>query len=314
MKSSLQTQPDRRAKDSARLFGDRPERRLNVSFEFFPPKSAEANANLWETVDRLKGFSPSFVSVTYGAGGTDQERSFGVVDRLLSGTDFATAAHLTCVGSTSDETDAVVDRMWSLGVRHIVALRGDMPGGAGVSYEATKGGYVNAAALVAGIKQRYPAMEVSVSAYPERHPESPSLDADIDMLAAKVDAGADRAITQIFFDNDQYLRYVEAVRARGIEIPIVPGIMPVRDIRQVAGFAARCGTSVPDWFARRFDGLETTDTDIETRLTVGVGVAAEQVNDLIAHGVQDFHFYSMNRADMVPAICHLIGAPVALAA
>jgi methylenetetrahydrofolate reductase (NADPH) len=297
-------------------FGDRPKRQLAISFEFFPPKSGEANETLWDSVHRLTTFAPSFVSVTYGAGGTDQERSFTVLDRLLAGTDLPTAAHLTCVGATKGETDAVVDRMWALGIRHIVALRGDMPGGAGIAYQASADGYANAAALVAGIKNRYPEMEVAVSAYPEQHPESVSISADLDMLQAKVDAGADRAITQFFFDNVHYLRYVEAVRARGISIPIVPGIMPVRNIQQVSGFAARCGTSVPTWFARRFDGLDTTGQQIdnETRLSVGIGVATEQVNDLVANGVDAFHFYTMNRADMVPAICHLIGATTAVAA
>ncbi len=305
------------AVQKSRSFGARAHRQLGVSFEFFPPKNDDANVTLWETVQRLQTFTPSFVSVTYGAGGTDQARSLGVLDRLITGTNLPTAAHLTCVGASFAETDAVVDHLWALGVRHIVALRGDMPGGAGVAYCPRPDGYANAAELVRGIKQRYPEFEISVSAYPERHPESASMQADIDMLAAKVDAGADRAITQFFFDNDQYFRYVEAVRARGISIPIIPGIMPVRDIAQVSGFAARCGTSVPEWFARRFDGLkvrDASDGDAETRISVGIGVAVEQVNDLIEHGVQDFHFYSMNRADMVPAICHLIGAPVAAAA
>jgi methylenetetrahydrofolate reductase (NADPH) len=297
-------------------FGDRPARQLAISFEFFPPKTADANETLWDSVQRFTHFAPSFVSVTYGAGGTDQERSFKVLDRLLAGTHLPTAAHLTCVGSARHETDAIVDRMWTLGIRHIVALRGDMPGGAGIAYRQSTNGYSNAASLVAGIKDRYPDMEVSVSAYPEQHPESASFSADLDMLQAKVDAGADRAITQFFFDNTHYLRYLEAVRARGISIPIVPGIMPVRNIQQVSGFASRCGTSVPDWFARRFDGLDTADQQIdnETRLSVGIGVATEQVNDLVANGVDAFHFYTMNRADMVPAICHLVGASVAVAA
>jgi methylenetetrahydrofolate reductase (NADPH) len=279
-----------------------------VSFEFFPPKTDEANETLWSTVDRLRQFAPSFVSVTYGAGGTDQERSFNVIDRLLAGTALPTAAHLTCVGATRAESDAVVDRMWDLGVRHIVALRGDMPGGAGNRYVPTAGGYENAAALVAGIKAAYPHMEVSVSAYPERHPESPTASHDLDMLQAKVDAGADRAISQFFFDNDAYLRYVDSVRARGIDVPIVAGIMPVRDLRQVAGFAEKCGTSIPAWFAERFNGVQD---DAESRAAVGTAIAAQQVHDLMDHGVEHFHFYCMNRADMVAPVCHLIGARLA---
>ncbi len=283
----------------------------SVSFEFFPPKSDEAAETLWSTVDRFQQFAPQFVSVTYGAGGTDQERSFTVLDRLLAGTSLPTAAHLTCVGATKDQTDAVVDRMWDIGIRHIVALRGDMPGGAGQAYVPTDRGYVNAAALVAGIKSAYPEMEVSVSAYPEQHPESASAAHDLDMLAAKVDAGADRAISQFFFDNDRFLRYADAVRARGIDVPIVAGIMPVRDLRQVSGFAGKCGTSIPDWFAARFAGVLD---DAESRAAVESAIAAQQVQDLMDHGVKHFHFYCMNRADMVAPVCHLIGAPSAAAA
>lgn len=283
----------------------------SVSFEFFPPKTDDAAQMLWSTVDRFEQFAPQFVSVTYGAGGTDQERSFTVLDRLLAGTSLPTAAHLTCVGATKDQTDAVVDRLWDMGVRHIIALRGDMPGGAGQAYVPTVGGYSNAAALVAGIKSAYPDMEVSVSAYPEQHPESASAAHDLDMLAAKVDAGADRAITQFFFDNDRFLRYVDSVRARGIEVPIVAGIMPVRDLRQVSGFAGKCGTSIPDWFAARFAGVLD---DAESRAAVGSAIAAQQVQDLMDHGVEHFHFYCMNRSDMVAPVCHLIGARIAAAA
>jgi methylenetetrahydrofolate reductase (NADPH) len=286
-----------------------------VSFEFFPPKGEEGQELLWSTVQRIVPLQPHFVSVTYGAGGTDQERSFATLERLLAGTNLAPAAHLTCVGATAHHTDAIVDRLWDMGVRHVVALRGDMPGGAGAPYVPTKGGYANAAELVAGIAERYPDMEISVSAYPECHPESASFQADLDNLAAKVDAGATRAITQFFFDNDRYLRFVDAAQDRGINIPILPGIMPVRDLKQVAGFAARCGTGVPSWFAQRFEGLDSNpETDPETRRMVGVSVAAEQVQDLIDHGVDAFHFYSMNRADMVLAICHLIGVTHAIAA
>jgi methylenetetrahydrofolate reductase (NADPH) len=277
---------------------------VRVSIECFPPKTDDAAITLWDSMVRFHAVDPAFVSVTYGAGGTDQERSFATLDRLLAGTQFAPAAHLTCVGATKAETDAVVDRLWDMGVRHVIALRGDMPGGAGAPYHPTPGGYANAAELVAGIRNRYADIEITVSAYPERHPESVSDSADLDMLQAKVDAGATNAITQFFFDNDRYLSYVEAVRARDIEVPIIPGIMPVRDLRQVAGFAGRCGTTIPAWFADRFAGL---DDDPETRRIVGVSLAAEQIRDLIDHDVTSFHFYSMNRSDMVVATCRLLG-------
>ena len=274
-----------------------------VSFEFFPPKSAEMETALWEAVERLAPLAPDFVSVTYGAGGSTRERTHTTVSRLVRETALRPAAHLTCVGATRAEVDAVVSDYWSAGVRHIVALRGDPQGGAGTAYEAHPGGYSDTAALVAGIR-RAGDFEVSVSAYPEMHPESPSLEADLDVLAAKVDAGATRAITQFFFDNDHYLRYVDRVRARGIDIPIVPGIVPVQNFKQTASFAKRTGASVPGWLAERFEGL---DADPATRRLIAAAVAAEQVMDLVDHGVREFHFYTMNKADLVYAVCHLLG-------
>jgi methylenetetrahydrofolate reductase (NADPH) len=277
--------------------------RIRVSFEFFPPKTAEMEATLWEAIGRLAPLQPNFVSVTYGAGGSTRERTHATVKRILGETSLVPAAHLTCVSATCDEVDDVVHQYRDAGVRHIVALRGDPAGGVGERYAPHPQGYVDSAALVASIR-RAGDIEVSVSAYPEKHPDSPSVEADIDMLKKKVDAGAGRAITQFFFDNDLYFRYLDRVRARGIEIPIVPGILPVQNFKQTANFAERCGASVPIWLAQRFAGL---DEDAATRKLIAAAVAAEQVFDLVDRGVTDFHFYTMNRADLVYAICHLLG-------
>ncbi len=276
---------------------------IRVSFEFFPPKTEEMERTLWDSITRLAPLSPSFVSVTYGAGGSTRERTHATVKRVLSETDLLPAAHLTCVAATCGEVDGVIRGYWDAGVRHIVALRGDPLAGAGERYTPHPGGYETSARLVAGIK-RVGDFEVSVSAYPEKHPDSPTVDADIDMLKAKVDAGAGRAITQFFFDNDLYFRYLDRVRARGIDVPVVPGILPVQNFKQTRAFAARCGASVPGWLAQRFEGL---DEDPATRKLIAAAVAAEQVLDLVDRGVTDFHFYTMNRADLVYAICHLLG-------
>jgi methylenetetrahydrofolate reductase (NADPH) len=276
---------------------------IRVSFEFFPPKTAEMETSLWEAIGRLAPLSPNFVSVTYGAGGTTRERTHATVRRILNETALTPAAHLTCVAATRAEVDNVIRAYRDAGVHHIVALRGDPPGGIAEKYAPHPGGYANGAALVAGIK-RIADLEVSVSAYPERHPDSPSVEADIDMLKAKVDAGASRAMTQFFFENDSYFRYLDRVRARGIGIPIVPGILPVQNFKQTRNFAERCGASVPRWLAERFDGL---DDDVATRKLIAAAVAAEQVLDLVKRGVTDFHFYTMNRADLVYATCHLLG-------
>jgi methylenetetrahydrofolate reductase (NADPH) len=248
--------------------------------------------------------APNFVSVTYGAGGTTRERTHATVKRILAETPLIPAAHLTCVAATRDEVDAIVRNYHAVGVRHIVALRGDSVEGAGTKYAPHPGGYETSAALVAGIKRVASDFEVSVSAYPEKHPDSPNVDADIDMLKAKVDAGAGRAMTQFFFENDLYFRYLDRVRARGIDIPIVPGILPVQNFKTAANFAARAGASVPPWLAERFHGL---DHDPVTRKLIAASVAAEQVLDLVDRGVTQFHFYTMNRADLVYAICHLLG-------
>ncbi|XUM24170.1 methylenetetrahydrofolate reductase [NAD(P)H] [Bradyrhizobium oligotrophicum S58] len=278
--------------------------RPKISFEFFPPKSEEMDRTLWASIERLAPLEPSFVSVTYGAGGSTRERTHATIARILKETALLPAAHLTCVGASRQEIDEVVDRYHEVGVRHIVALRGDPPGGIGTPYHTHAEGYQSSPELVAGIKKRHPDIEVTVSAYPEKHPESRDFDADIDMLKAKVDAGATRAITQVFFDNDVYFRYLDRVRARGIDIPIVPGIMPLHNFKQARGFVSRNGTSVPNWLAEKFDGLED---DPETRKLVAATVAAGQVQKLAKHGVDTFHFYTMNRADLVFAISHLLG-------
>ena len=283
-------------------------RRIHVSFEFFPPQTEEMEKILWESIERLAPLAPDFVSVTYGAGGTTRERTHATVKRILAETPLTPAAHLTCVAATRDEIDTIVRNYHNIGVRHIVALRGDSTGGPGTKYAPHPGAYENAADLVGGIK-RIGDFEVSVSAYPEKHPDSPTVEADIDMLKAKVDAGASRAITQFFFENDLYFRYLDRVRARGIDIPITPGIFPVQNFKATTAFAARCGASVPGWLGERFRGL---DNDAATRKLIAAAVAAEQVLDLVDRGVTDFHFYTMNRADLVYAICHLLGLRPAL--
>jgi methylenetetrahydrofolate reductase (NADPH) len=259
--------------------------------------------SLWDAIRRLEPLRPRFVSVTYGAGGTTRERTHATVARLARSTNLVPAAHLTCVGAAREDVDRVARGYGAAGVRHVVALRGDPPAGVGAKYEPYPGGYVNAADLVAGLK-RIGNFEVSVAGYPEKHPDSQSVEADLNNLKAKVDAGATRVITQFFFDNAHYLRFLEAARAHGIWVPIVPGVVPIHSFKRVASFATRCGASMPAWLARRFDGL---DEDQETTHLVAAAVAAEQVMDLVDEGIRQFHFYTLNRADLVYAICHLLG-------
>lgn len=285
-----------------RLFGSTPGRPLKISFEFFPPKNDEMEKTLWASVERLAPLAPRFVSVTYGAGGTTRERTHATVKRLVQETKLKPAAHLTCVAATRAEIDDVVRGYWAAGVRHIVALRGDPPAGA-AKYEPHPGGYAYADSLIAGIK-KIGDFEISVGAYPEKHPDSPDPDKDIDYLKAKLDAGATRAITQYFFDVDVYLRYRDKVAARGIAAEIVPGILPVTNFAQVVKFSKMCGASVPDWLARLFEGL---DGDPDTRRLVAAMVAAEQCRRLQEHGVDAFHFYTLNRADLAFSICHILG-------
>jgi len=273
-----------------------------VSFEFFPPKTDEMEEKLWQTIKRLEWLTPRFVSVTYGAGGSTRERTHATVTRIRRETRLEPAAHLTCVGASRAEIDAVAERYWAAGIRHIVALRGDPPSGE-AGYRPHPEGYAYAADLVAGLR-RASDFEISVAAFPECHPEARSAGADLDNLKRKIDAGANRAITQFFFDVDVYVRFVEQARTAGITVPIVPGILPVTNFAQVKKFAAQCGAAVPAWMAAQFDGL---DDDPETRRLVAASIAAEQCRLLQANGVREFHFYTLNRADLTVAICHMIG-------
>jgi methylenetetrahydrofolate reductase (NADPH) len=275
---------------------------LSVSFEFFPPKTPDSEEALWRAITRLAPLAPTFVSVTYGAGGSTRERTHRTVKRILDEAKITPAAHLTCVGATREELDAVADAYWESGIRHLVALRGDPPAGA-TRYEPTPGGYAFASDLVAGLRTRHD-FDVSVATFPEGHPDSNSLDRELDNLKRKIDAGASRAITQFFFDNWTYLRFVDRARKAGISVPIIPGIMPVTNFAQMTKFAAMAGASVPRSMAPMFDGLEN---DIETRKLVAITIAADQVRQLAEAGVHEFHFYTLNRADLTYALCHILG-------
>lgn len=275
---------------------------VSVSFEFFPPASEKAEATLWKCIDRLAPVDPAFVSVTYGAGGSTRERTHDTVVRIAEETELAPAAHLTCVDSSRDEIQSIAERYWHAGIRHIVALRGDPQDESGV-YKPQADGYAYASDLVKGLKE-VADFEISVAAYPETHPEARSPEDDLDNLKRKIDAGATRAITQYFFEPEVYLRFLDKARAAGIHIPILPGILPVTNFAQVRKFSALCGNSVPDWMADLFEGL---DDDPETRKLIAASVAAEQCRVLHASGVKDFHFYTLNRADLTYAICHILG-------
>jgi methylenetetrahydrofolate reductase (NADPH) len=273
-----------------------------LSFEFFPPKNEALEQQLWAAIRRLEPLAPRFVSVTYGAGGSTRARTHDTVARIVKETALTPAAHLTCVGATREEVDEVARGYLDVGVKHIVALRGDPPAGAS-QYTPHPGGYAQAEDLVRGLR-RIADFDISVGAYPETHPAATSALADLDYLKRKIDAGATRAITQYFFDTDVYLRFIDLCGAAGIKVPIVPGILPVSNFKQVAKFSAMCGASVPAWMAKLFDGL---DEDAETRRMVAAVVAAEQVRLLQANGVDEFHFYTLNRADLTFAIAHLLG-------
>ena len=275
---------------------------IDVSFEFFPPKTEAMEKTLWESVETLRPLDPRFVSVTYGAGGTTRERTHNTVARIARETPIAVAAHLTCVDATRAEIDAVAEEYWAAGVRHIVALRGDPPR-AGEKYATHPGGYENAADLVGGLRKLHP-FEISVAAYPECHPDSPDAAHDLDNLKRKIDAGANRAITQFFFEADTFLRFRDAAAAAGIDAEIVPGIMPVMSFAAVQKMSAMCGTDVPAWMARLFDGL---DDHPAARQLVAATLAAELCRNLYAGGVRQFHFYTLNRAELSYAICHLLG-------
>ena len=272
-----------------------------LSFEFFPPRSEALETQLWACIRRLERLAPRFVSVTYGAGGSTQERTHAIVSRIATETSLTAAAHLTCVGASRGEVDDVARRYWDAGVRHIVALRGDAA--PGEHYAPHPQGYAYASDLVAGLK-RVADFEISVAAYPETHPTALSPAHDLDNLKRKLDAGATRAITQYFFDPALFLNFLDRALASGITASLVPGIMPVSNFAQAAKFSAMCGTSVPDWLAGLFDGLED---DAETRRMVAAVVAAEQVRLLQANGVDEFHFYTLNRPDLTYAIAHILG-------
>ncbi|KQR69014.1 methylenetetrahydrofolate reductase [NAD(P)H] [Rhizobium sp. Leaf341] len=277
---------------------------LRLSFEYFPPKSDEMDAQLTRTAAALNAYAPEFVSVTYGAGGSTKARSLTTVRRLIDDCAIpSTAAHLTCVGATRSEVDAVVDEFAAAGVRHFVALRGDPQGGIGAQYQPFPSGYENAAALVEALARRG-RFQISVSAYPEKHPESSDVDADIDMLKRKVDNGATRALTQFFFDNNDFERYLERVRKAGISIPVVPGILPINLFSQVSKFAGLCGARIPEALALRLAHL---DESPEERFKEATHIAAEQIVDLARRGVRDFHLYTMNRSPLIMAVCDLVG-------
>ena len=275
---------------------------LAVSFEFFPPSTDKIEHTLWQSILRLAPIGPSFVSVTYGAGGSTRDRTHATVRRILDETTLIPAAHLTCVAATREEANDVARAYWEAGVRHIVALRGDSPE-PGTAYTPHPGGYQYAAELVAGL-MRIADFDISVAAYPETHPEAPDADFDLDNLKRKIDAGAKRAITQFFFDTEVFLRFRDRVRRAGINVPLIPGILPVTNFAQVVRFAGMCGAEIPGWLSRLFEPL---GDDPETRKLVAAMVAGEQCRILAAEGVSNFHFYTLNRADLTFAMCHALG-------
>jgi methylenetetrahydrofolate reductase (NADPH) len=277
-----------------------------VSFEFFPPKSEALEVQLWEAIRKLEPLGPSFVSVTYGAGGSTRDRTHRTVSRIAGETTMKPAAHLTCVAAQRDEINMVLDAYWGAGIRHIVALRGDPVGGVGSAFEPHPQGFENAAALVEGARRRHD-FEVSVAVHPERHPNSPSWEAELDNFKRKLGAGATRGISQFFFDADVFLRFRDRLARAGIDAPIVPGIMPVTNFKGIQKMALGCGASVPKWLASLFDGL---DGDPDTRRLVAAATTAELCARLASEGVEDFHFYTLNRADLTLAICRIVGVRV----
>ena len=275
---------------------------IQVSFEFFPPKTEKMEQTLWESIKTLEPLNPRFVSVTYGAGGSTRERTHATVERILKETPLTPAAHLTCVGATRDEVDEVAQSYWAAGVRHIVALRGD-PTEPGSKYRPHPGGYNDATGLVAGLKKVAP-FDISVAAYPEVHPDSSCRQFDLENLRRKVDAGADRAITQFFFSADCFFRFRDEAAAAGIDAEIVPGILPVSNVATTRRFAQSCGASIPQWLDNLFEGLDDLPA---ARQLIAATVAAELCGQLYAGGVRHFHFYTLNRAELSYAICHLLG-------
>jgi len=300
------TAPQANKENNRSLFGQELFGQLKgsrASFEFFPPATEKMTETLWNSIEVLAPIEPSFVSVTYGAGGSTRDRTHDVIKRLLAETNMPPAAHLTCVGATRAEVDNVVDDYYATGVRHIVALRGDAPDGA-ESYTPHPGGYENAQDLVAGIAKRYSDIDISVAAYPEKHPDSPSLVHDLDNLKRKIDAGATQAITQFFFDPDAYFRFRDHCESYGITVPIIPGILPVTNFKTVKRFAAQCGAGIPPWMEDLFADL---DDRPQTRNLVAATTTAELCHRLGLGGVEDFHFYTLNRAELTYAVCHILG-------
>jgi methylenetetrahydrofolate reductase (NADPH) len=293
-------QEAQRARNSP-LFADLPGD-IAISFEFFPPKTERMAETLWSSIETLAPLNPRFVSVTYGAGGSTRERTHATVARIVAETSIPAAAHLTCVNASRAEIDQVLDQYWEAGVRHIVALRGDPPGGES-RFTARPDGYADAADLVAGVRARHP-FEISVGAYPEVHPEAASAAADLDHLKRKIDAGATRAITQFFFQPDTFLRFRDKAAAAGIAAEIVPGILPVANFAAAQRMSAPCHVEIPGWMGRLFEGL---DDKPDARQLVAATIAAEMVRRLYAGGVRHFHFYTLNRAELTYAICHLLG-------
>lgn len=286
-------------------------RAIDLSFEFFPPKTPDMEQRLWQAIQALAPLKPRFVSVTYGAGGTTRDRTHATVARIRATTALEPAAHLTCVGATRAEIDAIAVRYWRAGVRHIVALRGDPPEGLGERYAPFPGGYAYAAELVEGLRRIHD-FDVSVAAFPETHPEAASAEADLDNLKRKIDAGACRAITQYFFDPDVFFRFRDRARARRITVPIVPGLLPIANFQQTCAFSAKCGTAVPDALHRRFEGL---DADPKARHAAAVETAAAMAAALIEGGVDALHIYTLNRAELTRDICAAVGiVPQAAAA
>ena len=279
---------------------------LTVSLEFFPPKSEAMEARLWEAIRKLEPLNPDFISVTYGAGGSTRERTHRTLKRVLDETSMKPAAHLTCVAASRADVDEVLEQYWAAGVRHIVALRGDPPAGVGTKFEAHPDGYVNATDVTAAAR-RIGDFEVSVSFYPETHPESPSLQHDIDVLKAKIDAGATRAISQFFCEADAYLRFRDAATKAGINIPLLPGIMAVGNVAGYTKMAVSTGTSIPTWFGKAFDGLDATP---DVRDMVAAGVAADLCIKLQSEGIDRFHFYTLNRAELTLATCRRLGLTI----
>jgi len=275
---------------------------VKVSFEFFPPDTDKSNQTLWNSILRLAPLNPSFVSITYGAGGTTRERTHDTVSRIHKETKLKAAAHLTCVSATREEVDSVARQYWATGIHHIVALRGDSPKGV-YDYVSDTKGYLSAEDLVAGLK-KIANFQISVAAYPESHPKASSSEADLDNLKRKIDAGATQAITQYFFNVDTYLRFLDRARTAGITVPIIPGILPVTNFKRVAEFSKLCGTNIPLWMKGLFAGL---DDEPETRKLIAASLAAEQCRVLNANGINQFHFYTMNQADLCFAICHMLG-------